>query len=42
MTIKRIIVISMPASMGAIIVDGFDKEWKILYKTPSLILGILY
>lgn len=25
-TIKRIIVISMPASMGAIIVDGFDKE----------------
>ncbi|WP_320033679.1 DUF2391 family protein [Halarcobacter sp.] len=24
--IKRIIVISMPASMGAIIVDGFDKE----------------
>ena len=25
-TLKRIIVISMPASMGAIIVDGFDKE----------------
>lgn len=24
--IKRVIVISMPASMGAIIVDGFDKE----------------
>ena len=24
--IKRAIVISMPASMGAIIVDGFDKE----------------
>lgn len=24
--LKRIIVISMPASMGAIIVDGFDKE----------------
>ncbi|PLY04676.1 MAG: DUF2391 domain-containing protein [Arcobacter sp.] len=26
LAIKRIIVISMPASMGAIIVDGFDKE----------------
>ncbi|MDK9761960.1 DUF2391 family protein [Vibrio sp. D420a] len=24
--LKRIIVIAMPASMGAIIVDGFDKE----------------
>lgn len=24
--IKRVIIISMPASMGAIIVDGFDKE----------------
>ena len=24
--IKRVIVIAMPASMGAIIVDGFDKE----------------
>lgn len=24
--LKRVIVISMPASMGAIIVDGFDKE----------------
>ncbi|MEA2029234.1 MAG: DUF2391 family protein [Campylobacterota bacterium] len=24
--IKRLIVIAMPASMGAIIVDGFDKE----------------
>ena len=24
--LKRIIIISMPASMGAIIVDGFDKE----------------
>ncbi|MGB5866372.1 MAG: DUF2391 family protein [Arcobacteraceae bacterium] len=24
--IKRVMVISMPASMGAIIVDGFDKE----------------
>lgn len=24
--LKRLIVISMPASMGAIIVDGFDKE----------------
>lgn len=24
--IKRLIVITMPASMGAIIVDGFDKE----------------
>jgi hypothetical protein len=23
---KRIIVISMPASMGAIVVDSFDKE----------------
>jgi len=26
LAIKRIIIISMPASMGAIIVDGFDKE----------------
>ena len=26
LAIKRIIVISMPASMGAIIVDGLDKE----------------
>jgi uncharacterized membrane protein len=25
-TIKRIIVITMPASMGAIVVDSFDKE----------------
>ncbi|MDQ6997978.1 MAG: hypothetical protein Q9M17_04620 [Mariprofundus sp.] len=25
-SIKRIIVITMPASMGAIIVDSFDKE----------------
>jgi uncharacterized membrane protein len=24
--LKRVIVIAMPASMGAIIVDGFDKE----------------
>ncbi|AIY66678.1 DUF2391 family protein [Pseudoalteromonas piratica] len=24
--LKRVVVISMPASMGAIIVDGFDKE----------------
>lgn len=24
--IKRLIVVTMPASMGAIIVDGFDKE----------------
>jgi len=24
--VKRLIVITMPASMGAIIVDGFDKE----------------
>jgi uncharacterized membrane protein len=24
--IKRLIVISMPASMGAIVVDSFDKE----------------
>lgn len=24
--IKRLVVIAMPASMGAIIVDGFDKE----------------
>ncbi|MEA3554126.1 MAG: DUF2391 family protein [Campylobacterota bacterium] len=26
LAIKRMIVISMPASMGAIVVDGFDKE----------------
>lgn len=26
LAIKRAIVISMPASMGAIVVDGFDKE----------------
>jgi uncharacterized membrane protein len=26
MAIKRLVVIAMPASMGAIIVDGFDKE----------------
>lgn len=26
MCLKRVIIISMPASMGAIIVDGFDKE----------------
>lgn len=26
LAIKRLIVITMPASMGAIIVDGFDKE----------------
>lgn len=26
LAIKRVIIISMPASMGAIIVDGFDKE----------------
>ena len=25
-SIKRVIVISMPASMGAIVVDSFDKE----------------
>lgn len=25
--IKRLIVVTMPASMGAIIVDGFDKEY---------------
>ncbi|EVU17735.1 hypothetical protein D046_2755B, partial [Vibrio parahaemolyticus V-223/04] len=24
--IKRVIVITMPASMGAIVVDSFDKE----------------
>ena len=24
--LKRLIIITMPASMGAIIVDGFDKE----------------
>lgn len=27
LSIKRVIIISMPASMGAIIVDGFDKEF---------------
>ena len=27
LAIKRVIIISMPASMGAIIVDGFDKEF---------------
>jgi len=26
LAVKRVIIISMPASMGAIIVDGFDKE----------------
>jgi uncharacterized membrane protein len=26
LAIKRIIVITMPASMGAIVVDSFDKE----------------
>ncbi|CCN68840.1 conserved exported hypothetical protein [Vibrio nigripulchritudo SFn118] len=25
-SIKRIVVITMPASMGAIVVDSFDKE----------------
>ncbi len=26
LSLKRLIVIAMPASMGAIVVDGFDKE----------------
>ena len=27
LAIKRIIIVAFPASMGAVVVDGLDKEW---------------
>jgi len=35
-SLKRIIVITMPASMGAIVVDSFDKEWAKRFKNISI------